>query len=72
MREMDKFDISLITSTGRGRPKAEGFVRHVRCLLATGFFFLPCFLKTDCCLVSYLDIYYLACSHTVVIWLLWL
>jgi hypothetical protein len=44
IREGEKFDISLITGTGRGRPKAEGFVRHVRCLLATGLFFLPCFL----------------------------
>ena len=72
MREMEKFDMSLITGTGRGRPKVEGFVRHVRCLLATGLFVLPRFLITDCCLVSCLDINYLACSHTVVFWLLWL
>ena len=36
VREEGNFEISLITGTGRGRPKAEGFVRHVRCLLATG------------------------------------
>ena len=33
---MEKFDMSLITGTGRGRPKAEGFVRHV-CAVSVGY-----------------------------------
>ena len=34
-----KFDTALMTGSGRGRPKADGFVWHVRCLLATGYSF---------------------------------
>ncbi len=36
VREGEIFDRALITGSGRGRIKAQGFVRHVRCLLATG------------------------------------
>ncbi len=31
------FDVGLINGGGRGRPKLDAFVSHVRCLLATGF-----------------------------------
>ncbi len=34
-----KFDTAPMTGSGRGRPKADAFVRHVRCLLATGYLF---------------------------------
>jgi hypothetical protein len=36
LEEEARFDISLITGSGRGRPKSNAFVAHVRCLLATG------------------------------------
>ena len=38
LREAKQFDIGLITGSGRGHPKVDSFVRHVRCLLATGFY----------------------------------
>ena len=44
LRESKQFDIGLITGSGRGHPKVDAFVRHVRCLLATGFY-LPCSLS---------------------------
>ncbi len=36
LQEAKQFDIGLITGSGRGHPKVDAFVRHVRCLLATG------------------------------------
>ena len=38
LEEEARFDISLMTGSGRGRPKSDAFVAHVRCLLATGLF----------------------------------
>jgi hypothetical protein len=38
LEEDARFDISLVTGSGRGRPKSDAFVAHVRCLLATGLF----------------------------------
>ncbi len=36
VHEGKKFDIALTTGSGRGRPKADAFVSHARCLLVTG------------------------------------
>ena len=44
LQEEARFDISLITGSGRGRPKSDAFVAHVRCLLATGLLSLLYFL----------------------------
>ena len=45
-----RLDVGLINGGGRGRPKSDAFVSHVRCLLATGFH-LSAFVFASSCLV---------------------
>ena len=53
LEEEARFEISLITGSGRGRPKSDAFVAHVRCLLATG---LLSRLSPVLCRLSYLPL----------------
>ena len=50
LEQEQRFDVGLINGGGRGRPKSDAFVSHVRCLLATGFH-LSAFVFASSCLV---------------------
>ena len=61
LEQEQRFDVGLINGGGRGRPKSDAFVSHVRCLLATGCHLSAFVFASSCLVCSCLRSLFMSC-----------